>query len=361
MATTAWATKLSLHELLSGRQNSLNAVRLVLAALVVLGHAWPLTGSTAEPRLEGLSGIAVNGFFAVSGYLIAASRMNTALLAYLWRRVLRIFPAFLVCLVTIAAGFAPLAAALEGTAVSAGSAAGFVFHNALLSISQWGIMGTLAAVPYHDVWNGSLWTLSYEFLAYLAIGALLTVPWVRLRTKAIVPLLSVLAIVGWVLIEGPIHVSTNAYHDAARLGSYFLVGSAMYCLSGHVPVRRSLTAVALVAYIGLWLVGVDNLLGQLPLAYLLLVVGARPASGFTTRNDLSYGLYIYAFPTQQFLVVLGTATWGVAANSGLTLVLAAGLAWLSWRFVERPALSLKNAQAPRLWRRSADTAEPMDA
>ena len=71
-------------------------------SLVILGHARPLTGADG-PSLEVLSDVAVNGFFVLSGYLIADSRVRTTLVPYLWRRFLRIYPAFLVSLLVVAA------------------------------------------------------------------------------------------------------------------------------------------------------------------------------------------------------------------------------------------------------------------
>ncbi|WP_369045044.1 acyltransferase family protein [Sinomonas sp. P10A9] len=349
----------SLQARLSARTNSLNAVRLFLALLVVIGHAWPLTGSLSGPHLEFLSDIAVNGFFAVSGYLIAASRVSTSLPVYLVRRILRIFPGFLVCLLAIALVFSPLAAALEHRPMDWLSAAGFVIGNALLAVRQWGIGQTLGDVPYPSVWDGSLWTLGYEFVAYLALGAVLTVPWIRSRMGVVLTALALMSIAGWMLIEGPVHVSTSFYHYAGRLGSYFLVGAAMYAAARRIPVRTSLIAAAAASYVALWYLGADGSLGQVPLAYLLLAVGSRATTGVTTRNDLSYGLYIYAFPVQQLLVDMGTAPWGVLPNAVATLAIALGLAWLSWRLIEKPALSLKNlrpgAGIGLAWTRSART------
>ncbi len=47
---------------LDGRDNALNFLRLVLASAVIVGHAYPL-GGHGESRIEGLSGIAVDGFW----------------------------------------------------------------------------------------------------------------------------------------------------------------------------------------------------------------------------------------------------------------------------------------------------------
>lgn len=57
-------------------------------------------------------------------------------------------------------------------------------------------------------------------------------------------------------------------------------------------------------------------------------------------GDLSFGLYIYAFPVQQTLVALFPA-WGMPEHFAAAYVIILLCAFLSWRFVEAPALSLK--------------------
>src|SRR6476620_3295224 len=61
---------------LDARNNSLNLIRLVLALLVLVAHSYPLAGAGdgSVVRGESLGGWAVFGFFAISGYLISASR-----------------------------------------------------------------------------------------------------------------------------------------------------------------------------------------------------------------------------------------------------------------------------------------------
>lgn len=59
-----------------------------------------------------------------------------------------------------------------------------------------------------------------------------------------------------------------------------------------------------------------------------------------SRNDVSYGLYIWAFPVQQLIIVAGFAWLGVWGTALLALLLTLHLAWASWRFVEKPAMKL---------------------
>ncbi len=62
------------------------------------------------------------------------------------------------------------------------------------------------------------------------------------------------------------------------------------------------------------------------------------------RNDLSYGVYIYAFPIQQLLVIAGLATLGVFPFFVLATLATLPLAAMSWFIVEKRALALKKRQ-----------------
>ena len=148
------------------RRNSLNCLRLVLAVAVIVSHTWPLGGYGPDPVIAGetLGTWAVAGFFAISGYLIANSRLHLPFGTFVVRRVLRIYPGYLVCLEVVAAGFAPLSAALGSGSINWGSAGSYLVDNLLRKVHQDGISDTLANAPYGPAWNGSLWTLIYEFL-----------------------------------------------------------------------------------------------------------------------------------------------------------------------------------------------------
>src|SRR5947209_465064 len=90
--------------------NSLNAIRLVLAALVLVSHSWPLLGLPEPTPVFGetLGSVAVAGFFAISGYLITGSRMKIGIVRFAWHRALRIYPGYWVVLVVTAFVLAPI-------------------------------------------------------------------------------------------------------------------------------------------------------------------------------------------------------------------------------------------------------------
>jgi peptidoglycan/LPS O-acetylase OafA/YrhL len=98
------------------RENSLNAVRLVLASMVLVAHSWPLSGLGQDPAIGGehAGPLAVAGFFAVSGYLIAGSRLRLSLPQFAWNRLLRIYPGYWTVVVVIGLVLAPLASWVVG-------------------------------------------------------------------------------------------------------------------------------------------------------------------------------------------------------------------------------------------------------
>jgi peptidoglycan/LPS O-acetylase OafA/YrhL len=88
----------------------------VLASSVIVSHAYVLSGQPEREFVlrfsggqQGLGGMAVAGFFVVSGFLVTASVRTASPARYAWRRFIRVFPGYWVCLVVTAFVFAPLA------------------------------------------------------------------------------------------------------------------------------------------------------------------------------------------------------------------------------------------------------------
>lgn len=335
------------------RNNSLNALRLVLASLVIVSHAWPIGGFGPDPTIGGvgLGGWAVAGFFGISGFLIAGSRQRSSAAGFLWRRFLRIFPGLWTCLIVTALAFAPLAAAVESGSqhVSAAALARYVAANGLLLHGEDSIAGTLAGAPYAQGWNGSLWTLFYEFGCYLILGAMFVLPFVKRKPIPWVALLlatSILVTVAATELHSdlPARVKLGAY-----LGTYFFAGALLFLCASHVRVHALQAAAALVVLALASWTGHVEAVAAVPLAFLVLWLGITlPLQRVGRRNDISYGVYIYAFPIQQLLVLGGAEHLGVAAFVVLGIAATLPLAVASWFVVERPAIALKRFSPGRL-------------
>ena len=325
-------------------KNSLNAIGLLLAAIVIVSHSWWLGGYGPEPDPGGvkLGSWAVLGFFGISGYLISRSRVQAATSTSFFRaRVLRIFPGLVVCVAVVAFVFAPLTAALAGNSFPLGGAAIFFVTNLSAGapgVAVAGIPGTLDGVHDPGAWNGPLWTLFWEIVCYAVVGVILGVLRPKLgRVALLVPFLAGTAFVftldaGW----GPVPTPT----DWPLLPILtFLAGSLVYLFQDSIPANRAtliLTGglVAVVASMGF-----TASLVHLPLS-IFLVVGAlhAPLSRLGSRYDISYGVYIYGWPVQQLLASLNVhSAVPPLVFAAASLLLVAPLAWLSCRYVELPA------------------------
>ena len=125
-----------------------------------------------------------------------------------------------------------------------------------------------------------------------------------------------------------------------RLYSYFAYGAVFYVYRDRIPLRSplGLTASAAVLVIAAFVQPLLCLILPLAGGYWLFSIAFTqhaPLHRVFDRWDLSYGIYVYAFPVQQICV------WLFAIRDPLLLfgasVPATGaLAWLSWTFVERP-------------------------
>ncbi len=338
----------SLLERFDPRRNSLNALRLLLAALVIVSHSWPLSDHNPEPEWGGanLGTWAVFGFFAISGFLITRSRMSGRSTFDFYRaRVLRIFPAFIVALLVVAVGFAPLSQLFDPDAVwHPISSVTFVLRNLLLYpplLGQPGIVHTLSGTPFPGIWDGSLWTLFWEACCYVAIGIAVSVLPRRRVPLLVIGLFGILTLVSLAGAFGIVALPELAARVIPMLIA-FAAGSLLFLFGDRVRANLLTAAIAVGALIVAGAVGLVPQLGALPLAFLLLTLGnVLPLHRVGRSFDISYGVYIYAWPVQQTLALAFHPQLPVALFILLSLVGTLPLAFLSCWLIERPALALK--------------------
>ncbi|MES2348554.1 MAG: hypothetical protein V4641_13415, partial [Pseudomonadota bacterium] len=90
------------------------------------------------------------------------------------------------------------------------------------------------------------------------------------------------------------------------------------------------------------------------IAYLLIkaIYLRSPLNNFGKYGDFSYGIYIFAFPIQQLLVYyLPGISW--AENCILSFPITLLFAILSWHFIEKRCLTLKNISVTQFIKRQS--------
>jgi peptidoglycan/LPS O-acetylase OafA/YrhL len=333
----------TLDKVYDPRSNALNAWRLVFAACVIMQHSWPLTGRRMDSPFTQLATQAwVDGFFAISGFLITSSWLrNPRLREYAAARFLRIFPGLWVCLLVVAFVIAPIGVALQhGQPLSLPSQLAWVANNGVLNIFHASIDGTPKNVPWPGVWDGTLWTLIFELICYIAVAVLGIVG--LLNRRWTIPTIFLLSVIGVAVTGYSVMAPETIPQMVARFAVMFSAGALLYQFRDKIPAQWSLVAVCIALVIGAALLPNYRVWAALPLAYAVIVSGAlvkKPQ--LRLRNDISYGIYIYGWPIQQLLVIMGLASLHPLMFFTVATAATVPLAAASWFIVEKRAMNLR--------------------
>ena len=331
--------------LAGGRPTGFDYLRLVLAAAVIFVHGVDVTqGQAAGNALMQNSWRAiimpiVPMFFALSGFLVAGSLYRCrSLVSFLGLRVLRLFPA-LACEVALSAF---ILGPIFTTVALSEYFTSPVFYNYffnMVGLIQYILPGVFTGNPWAQTVNAQLWTVPYELECYISIAVLAVIGITRRRAW----------LAGFVLLLQAGFIICLVFGipqiNFGRLSVLcFLAGIVFYCYSDKIPMHAGLFALSAASVLGLMLFPGMEYLAALPAVYATVYLGTlnprKPR--FIFGGDYSYGIYLYGFPIQQALVVLvpGLA-WYENATAGVLVSL--GFAYLSWWWIEKPALGLKPA------------------
>lgn len=336
------------------RANSLTMLRLALATIVAMVHAGAVAfGAQPTFSVDPLMGpttlgdLAVDAFFVLSGFLVTMSylRLNSVP-RYLWHRVLRIMPAFWVCLVVTALVVGPIVAVLEGRpALSAfPESLNFVWRNAALHMFDYSVGGAPQGTFTPGVINGALWTLFYEFLCYLGVVVLGVLGFLARRTwmvpLAVVALMGLNLAVSYGLFDLPAP-------QLRRFMLMFLLGACGLLFGRYIRISGWLAlASLLVVAVALMVLPDYRPVAGPAFAYMFLWATVRLPLRWDPGVDLSYGMYIFHWPIETMLVLAGAAAFGVVPFVAIAVLLSGAAAAISWFVIEKPALSHKSMPFP---------------
>lgn len=345
-----------LTSILAPENNSFTLVRLLAALAVIVSHAFEITVAREAPQpLSSLTPYnlgqhAVNAFFVISGLTLAQSlALRPDLARFLAARVLRIFPALIVYGLVFAFVVGPALTSLAlGDYFSDVHTYFYPITAPVLFADATPPPGVFTTVPVSGIVNEPLWTIRYEFIAYLCLALLAAVGLFPNPTALLLVAFAVISYFAVIEVVPEITDSFPALGSLARFGFCFMIGVLAYVFRDRIVLSPTLLAAAVALA---WLLN-DTIVAPpaylVLIAYLIFILGAGSygAVGRWTRtNDISYGTYLYGWPIQQTLMVAFPGMTAVANMAGaLLLAPLAGL--LSWRLVERRALSLKSKISP---------------
>lgn len=324
--------------------NNFTLVRLCLALLVVMSHAVSINLGGPEPLKEAtgftLGEHAVNGFFAVSGFLVTMSYDRRHWRDYVVARLLRIGPGFVVAVLFTAA---------VGAAMTRLSLSDYLADPQLWRFLRTTLIGFKSANTLPAAFEGNpqafvmapVWTLRYEVYCYagvLALG-LLGLGRSAYGIAALALALGLgLAGLDWLRPDASLLVRTFL-----RLFFLFSIGASLYVMRQRAPLSVWVVAGLALAVVALRTTPAYEAALFAAEGYGALWLALAPGltrSGWEPRADLSYGVYLYGWPIQQALRQ-GLAAWPFASLLLLGLLATIAAATLSWFLVEKPALAFK--------------------
>jgi peptidoglycan/LPS O-acetylase OafA/YrhL len=285
-----------------------------------------------------LAGVAVGGFFVISGFLLTWSLdRNPDLKAFALKRFFRIYPLYaLVILVQAAILVAEAGTLREGIAADLLRylGANLVFANFL----QPTIGDTLAGLRL-DAINGSAWTLKVEIACYIALPFVLAAQ--RRLGIAFTAGLTLLLAGYPLLLNGAAEPHGTVY---LLLASFFLAGSLLYHWGHYLDRYQALflplgaVGAPLVVLGASWVMAVP--IGAQLVVGLWVYCVAFAGRTMVVKSDVSYGAYLLHFPLIQLGLVHGVLFDDVLMTTALVMLATTALAWLSFRHLERPMIRL---------------------
>jgi peptidoglycan/LPS O-acetylase OafA/YrhL len=347
-------------------RNNFDLLRFLLATSVIVCHCFAIylgweQFAKLEPFMKWSSGkisigsAAVNFFFVISGFLIVRSfEYSSSYWQYLKKRILRIYPGFIVVFVLCFLVFGPVGHMKEWTI------------NAYTDFLRWVNMKRELAnmlslqSPVENLYftqlpqsglNNSLWTIQYEFICYLTVPIL---AWLSLKKQKhgllvamiVFYVLFCLQSLGYIFpfnqdLSGKIICNPYYY---PRFFTYYLCGSCVYIYRDQIPRNTWLAVTSAFIFLLAFKLKLIDVLWPVSGTYLLFYVAYHPVfsfPNFAKYGDFSYGIYLYGWPLQQLVMLnfgryLNPYTFFVFVFPIVVL-----FAVLSWKLIEQPALKLK--------------------
>lgn len=336
------------------RINNFDAIRLLGAVLVLVGHAFPLHGVPGNPVVWGgliqVAGLVF--FFSISGYLIARSwHLDPQLLRYLQKRALRIFPALAVVTLLSMFVLGPLLSRVSLHEYLTNPHLWHYLKNVILS-PVYPLPGVFESTPIPNTVNASLWSLPAEFACYLVVPLVALLP-TKARSATYLAVGIAAGMAARIMREDGFRLvfyGTDVA-QAVSIWPFFMVGAAIALAPTRLPLRLDFGLIALMAgsLLASILPAQASYVWWIVLPYSVIALGCARTPGICRAGrfgDLSYGLYLYAFPIQQMLIVvfphMRFATSVLAA-----LALSLTLAFASWHLVEKRVLKFKPSHPVR--------------
>jgi peptidoglycan/LPS O-acetylase OafA/YrhL len=325
--------------------NIFDIMRHLAALAVLFSHHFAFYG-LSEPLVFGVTKLgtfAVIVFFTISGYLITQSYERTStIFKYFEKRIYRIFPALILCSLIMTTLVCTLFGKGDGIKylLSFSSLYNFFHFSTLGAYATPEQMNFFSSTYIHkNALNGSLWTLFFEFFDYILI-------FIFINNKKYSFAKLFILLVGSVFIQFLVQkgITNNYFIDRSTILTIpFALGGLLFLTRKKLYKQKISYFILMLAFIGVFLSKGNDERSMLffgSISLIVIILGSSFKDRFICgRFDFSYGIYIYAYPTQQIIInETGLSFW---LSMLVSIIIVLMLSSFSWFFVERKFLKRK--------------------
>ena len=326
------------------KTNNFDLLRLLLAALVAVAH---LSELSKIELLSGIktylsSGVAVDSFFVISGFLIFLSYESSGSLAnYTSKRLRRIFPGYIAVIVLCSVLFYFVSSEPDFVSYFNMEFLKYIFYNILtLNFLHPALPGVFQNHQFPVV-NGALWTIKIEVMFYIAVPLIVYIisKFNKLFVLVSVYIVSILYSYGmlYLNIKSGAEIFLKLERQLPGQLAFFISGATIYYYYEYFYNNRfKLLTMSIVALLLNSYVAQLYMFYPASLAIVVLYFAAifKYLGNFGNFGDLSFGVYIWHFPIIQVLL---TYNLFLDQVTGLVMFIICTLiaSYISWHLFEK--------------------------
>ncbi len=263
---------------------------------------------------------------------------------FISRRVLRIFPALIVVVIASMVVLGPILTTIPWTFYFSDPKL-YLYAKNILTLTYDYLPGVIYKDGHSIIINGPVWILHFEVLSYavLVLTSLLGL----LRRRSLFLILFLASYGNYLLMNfDPVLVAIlpQRFLTLIKLFVYFASGATLFLFSDRVPFSMAFAIGAFALVMAALPFGLGAVAMPFSLPYIIIFCGLSALPGQSLlKRDLSYGVYLIHAPLLVAFIVLFPLfrVWWLVAI--IVFIVTLGLSYLSWRFVEEPALRQKKA------------------
>lgn len=336
---------MTLQDISRDRSNNLNLIRFVAAVMVVFCHAYPIgigwggidvLGKLTNGQIH-FGGLAVCIFFFFSGFFLNRSvSKGCGAYKYFRARCIRIFPCLLVVVFVCTFVLGSIVTSNRLTEYFTNIQTYEYLLNAIFILKH-NLPGVFENNVYNATVNGSLWTLPVEFLCYIGCYFAWRIGLSKKRIMGYtIPFFALGYVVMYIVLSKNVLLQSalrpcgmfycGMLFDTYREGIHIKVPYVILCIVG----------LSVSAYLEILEYGII-----LFLPYILVYIAfgtKKKLCWFGTRHEISYGMYLCAWPVQQTVVMLFGGSMNPVANFLISIPFVMAVGFLLNILIEKPVL-----------------------